>query len=356
MGNNVSDLILKTDIQNVTGNFKRYEFTWLLNGFCSSKLGAGTCVSSQKFASEIGNDKDWWQIIMYPDGYNHRVGGFISLWLKRFSDNERLVTFTCAILNSEFKQIIKKTTHRKLALESVVGWTTFCKRTLIESDKTVLRNGNLKLVFTLDIFSNEDVLDPAVEDYDPNQRVRSHEVCESMKQLLDYGIFSDLTLVVDSHEFHVHKAILSARSDVFSNMLAPRLGENSPDRIEIEDISKEGVQEMLSFIYTGRLADEMKEDILCELFYAAEKYKLWLLKKMCSIIAANNLNNDNVLQILLLADKHHSLKLKDMCVRYISGNVLEIQRQRGWYDLMMHHPEMVNAIVEYLSRRDDDSP
>ncbi|GBL93424.1 TD and POZ domain-containing protein 2 [Araneus ventricosus] len=356
MGNNVSDLILKTDIQNVTGNIKRYEFTWLLDGFCSSKLGAGTCVSSQKFASEIGNEKDWWQILLYPDGFNHRVDGFVSLWLKKFSDNEKLVTFSCAILNSEFKQLIKKTTHRKLALESAVGWTTFCKRSLIEADKTVLRNGNLKLVFTLDIFSNEDVLNPAVEDYDPNQRLRSHDVCDSMKQLLDDGTFSDLTIAVDSHEFHVHKAILSARSDVFLKLLTPRFRESSINQIEIEDVSKDGVQEMLHFIYTGRLVDEVTEEVLCELFYAAEKYELWLLKKVCSIIAANNLNNDNVLRILSVANQHNSLKLKDMCLRYISGNTLEIQKQRGWYDLMMHHPEMVNTIVESLSKRDDDSP
>ncbi|XP_055947121.1 speckle-type POZ protein B-like [Argiope bruennichi] len=205
----------------------------------------------------------------------------------------------------------------------------------------------------MDIFSSEDILNPAVEDYDPDQRLRSHDVSNSMKKLLEDGTFTDLIIAVDEHEFHVHKAILSARSDVFSNMLNPRFRENSLDRIEIGDISKEGVQEMLHFIYTGRMTDEVTEDVLCELFYAADKYELWFLKKICSIMVANNLNNDNVLRILLVADRHSAFKLKDMCIRYISGNSLEIQKQRGWYDLMMNHPDLVNSIVESLSKGDD---
>lgn len=113
---------------------------------------------------------------------------------------------------------------------------------------------------------------------------------EDMGNLFEKSRFSDCVLTSGSKEFHVHKAILAARSPVFSAMFEHEMSEARSDRVEINDIDPEVLKEMLRFMYTGISwfptndsryllgsapnLDRMPDELLA----AADKYQLERLK------------------------------------------------------------------------------
>ena len=99
---------------------------------------------------------------------------------------------------------------------------------------------------------------------------RSGDHFEKMKALLKTGANSDITLVVKTEEFKVHKFPLATHSAVFEAMFQH---ENTKETIEkkvvIEDVSAEVMRTLLHYIYTGTV--ENKDDLSVELFSAADK-------------------------------------------------------------------------------------
>ena len=62
------------------------------------------------------------------------------------------------------------------------------------------------------------------------------------------------------------------RSDVFSAMFQHQMAENQSNKVDIKDLTPNGVKLMLEFIYSGKF-DENVETAM-ELLPAADKYML----------------------------------------------------------------------------------
>ena len=82
-------------------------------------------------------------------------------------------------------------------------------------------------------------------------------------------------------KFKVHKCVLTAHSDVFRAMFSHKeTVENTQSRLKITDFDSKIVGQMLKFLYTGELAEELATEDLVELLKIAEKYQLKLLKSI----------------------------------------------------------------------------
>ena len=67
--------------------------------------------------------------------------------------------------------------------------------------------------------------------------------------------FTDMTIVVDKREFHCHKFMLAARSEVFAAMLRHNFKEKVSSRVDVKEIDGETMELLLNYIYTGRVSD-----------------------------------------------------------------------------------------------------
>jgi hypothetical protein len=77
---------------------------------------------------------------------------------------------------------------------------------------------------------------------------------EDFGNLFQTGNSSDLTIICGEKSFNCHKAILVARSDVFSAMFEmTESSENQTGRIKIEDFSPKTVETLLIFIYGNKV-------------------------------------------------------------------------------------------------------
>ena len=72
-------------------------------------------------------------------------------------------------------------------------------------------------------------------------------------------------------------------------MFQVNMKENLTNRVEITDIELPVVQEMFTFIYTGNSLKLNLKDMASKLLFAADKYQLVRLKRMCEETLSRNL-------------------------------------------------------------------
>ena len=77
----------------------------------------------------------------------------------------------------------------------------------------------------------------------------------------------------------MHKCILVAHSDVFRAMFSHKeTVENTQSRLKITDFDSAIVSQMLEYLYSGELPEEVTSENFVELMKISEKYQLELLK------------------------------------------------------------------------------
>ena len=140
---------------------------------------------------------------------------------------------------------------------------------------------------------------------------------EYFEKLMESEILSDITLKIDGKEIRAHKNILVIRSPAFHELIL-----KSPTNIEelaITDVKYEVMKVLLSFIYTGKFP-ELKSNLVCDTFIAANKYGLPDLKKFCEEAIAKTLDFDNVINYLIFALKFKAEIIKEKSKDLIINN------------------------------------
>ncbi|XP_073838071.1 TD and POZ domain-containing protein 4-like [Musca autumnalis] len=160
--------------------------------------------------------------------------------------------------------------------------------------------------------------------------------------------FSDVTLVAqDGTEVKAHKAILCARSQVFAAMFRNNFEESKTNRIQIDDMDAEVIEEMLKFLYTS---GDISERWVEELFIAANKYSLLDLQTMCESSLINTMEIATVADILLLADRHTNGRLKTEAVEFIANNIETVTETEGWKKLCQTDNDLSSLVLENTKR------
>jgi hypothetical protein len=162
--------------------------------------------------------------------------------------------------------------------------------------------------------------------------------------LLKSGNNSDVTLMVDAHEFKAHKFILSARSSVFAAMFEHPMKENEENSVQIEDIETEDVNEMLQFIYTGTAPNLKKR--AKSLLLAADKYDLQTLKLLCEKELSSTLSIETALGYLIFADKHSAKKLRMKTIQFIIDNKRQIIKTEDWSKMKREQSWLLAELFE----------
>lgn len=161
--------------------------------------------------------------------------------------------------------------------------------------------------------------------------------------LLDNNFMTDIQLECGEDVIAAHKAILSARSPVFSTVMKQEIVESNNITIEIKDIEPFVLREFLGYMYCGKIPADLSEDMLCKLYTASDNYSVRGLKKLCSCCMAKNLNAENFIMFLILADEHNDLEL----VVSIAGFITErpdLLTSEIWVKFSDKFPRLANEI------------
>ncbi|XP_058803698.1 speckle-type POZ protein-like [Phymastichus coffea] len=139
---------------------------------------------------------------------------------------------------------------------------------------------------------------------------------KAFENLINNKQFSDVRLTVQNREIFAHKLVLSANSAVFAAMFQHKMLENEENIVKIDDISYNTLNVLLHFIYTGEC--KLSEDIVIDLFKAADKYELMKLKNICEEELCRSISVNNVIALLQLADLHSAENLKKEAIELIA--------------------------------------
>ena len=125
---------------------------------------------------------------------------------------------------------------------------------------------------------------------------------------------SDMVLVVEDQELHVHKWILTSHSPVFKAMFDGDFKEAGQDKVTLKEKNLKPMVQFLKIMYPPSMFGEAKAPLnhftRLSILTLAEEYQCVNLIKLC--IDEVKITAENVLQILPYAAKYHQTALPRM--------------------------------------------
>ena len=165
---------------------------------------------------------------------------------------------------------------------------------------------------------------------------------------------ADFTITCNGKNFPVHRAIISARSRVLRAMFQSDMEEakTGVHKIDHPPIDDKCLEEMIHFIYTGRLTGNYVDiQALC---FAADKYDIkGLVRAICTKLEVGEAREgrvwygrpDQVADMLIAGDLHNIEQLKKMAIQRIKINK-EILADREFKAKIMHYPRVLFELLQ----------
>jgi len=124
---------------------------------------------------------------------------------------------------------------------------------------------------------------------------------------------SDVTFKIGNESIPAHQLVLSARVPYFQRMFAIDMKEAASKIVTIEDADVGSFKELLKYIYSGQLPEDLQS--FPEAYLPlAEKYDMPDLKDSCVGALTSTLDRDNAVSTLVLADLYGCSELKRRCL------------------------------------------
>ena len=154
--------------------------------------------------------------------------------------------------------------------------------------------------------------------------------------------FMDLKITCNGKTLECHRVVLSCQSDVFRTMfLNMDMKEAKSGEIEINDISSETMETFLYYLYH----EEVEEKVVdTNLLFAADKYNIAGLVKVCNEYLKSNLSVENCLDVLLSAHLMNQKELFRAASDFVIKNKGKLARTNAWKEMEETNPKLINNI------------
>lgn len=313
------------------------DFRWNIKNFneICNKAHVGDVVESPIFVTG-SNDELKWRLELYPRGISDPFKNYMSLFLKLVSSKEpKLKVDYC------FEVIRRKVDHSFRAVNDYLegqryGCRKFRKTDLILKSLRNIENSVLSITCEIGTQLSRT----------PTHRMK---VLNDLEVYLENGSFSDVSLNVKNIKFQVHKFILAARSPVFAAMFEHDMKEKNQNVVQITDVDPDIMRELIRFAYSGEVENlNLKAK---DLLAAADKYAFEDLKSMCELSLSKNLNAENVIVTLNVADLHSTPKLKEQALQYLVSNVKDVINTDSFNTFGNQQSPLLTQIIRSLAEK-----
>ncbi|KAL3986721.1 KRAB domain-containing zinc finger protein [Sarotherodon galilaeus] len=344
----------------------KFSYMWTINNFSFCREEMGEVIKSSTFSSGA-NDKLKWCLRVNPKGLDEESKDYLSLYLLLVScpKSEVRAKFKFSILNAKGEETKAMESQRAYRFVQGKDWgfKKFIRRDFLLDEANGLLPDD-KLTLFCEVSVVQDSVNISGQNTMNMVRVPDCRLAEELGDLWASSRFTDCSLCVAGQKFQAHKAILAARSPVFSAMFEHEMEESKKNRVEINDVEPDVFKEMMCFIYTGKAPnlDKMADDLLA----AADKYALERLKVMCEDALCTNLSVENAAEILILADLHSADQLKTQAFnlrqRCCGGGKIghrgllaskahaaDVMETSGWKSMVISHPHLVAEAYHSLA-------
>lgn len=130
-------------------------------------------------------------------------------------------------------------------------------------------------------------------------------------------------------------------------MFASGMMESFTNVLAIPDLDAETLNRTLLFIYTGAV-DRLQWESAAKLYYAADKYQILSLKKMCTSYFTSNLGISNMCKTLILADWHQDEEMKTSVHQFLCKHVNKCVRSKEWKEFLEEHTQLAANTMQVV--------
>ncbi|KAI4319672.1 hypothetical protein MLD38_033247 [Melastoma candidum] len=361
-------LISPTSSQSLTKTVNG-SHSFVIQGYSLAKgMGVGKHIASENFT--VGGYQ--WAIYFYPDGKNPEDNSaYVSVFIALASEGTDVrALFELTLFDQSGKGKHKVHSHFDRSLESgpytlkyrgsMWGYKRFYRRTMLETSD-FLKDDCLKINCTVGVVVSETDCPRLDSIQVPESDIGTH-----FGFLLDNEEGSDVTFNVSGETFRAHKLLLSARSPVFESEFLNGMEEDDQEVI-VEDMEPRVFKALLHFIYRDNLDEDEErslkssycsstepETLTSKLLAAADRYCLPRLKLICESILCKDIAVDSVAMILALADRHHAVDLKSICLKFAAENLVAVMRSDGFEYLKEKCPSLQSEILKAVAGCDEE--
>uniref|UniRef100_I1QIJ3 MATH domain-containing protein n=2 Tax=Oryza glaberrima TaxID=4538 RepID=I1QIJ3_ORYGL len=356
-----------------------HEFT--VAGYSLQKRkGAGHSIMSGSF--EVGGYR--WVVQFYPAGESKEEEGHISVYLELRSTVVDKVTawFTFGVNGASGSSLHMRGSFDDYTPTSKSwGYPKFMEIETVESEYLI--NDCLTLLCDVEVVKTV----KTGETISCFITVPPPAIFRDLELLLESKEGSDVTLQLEQSEYDAHRAVLAARSPVFSaQFFGPMADEDaaaagSRRNVRIHDIKPAVFEAVLHFVYTDTLppattswsashrdkrpklsdvaaascSEEEVRVMIGERLAAADRFDLERMRLLCEDALWETIDVANAAATLRLADRHHCPQLKELCMEYIAsaGVLAAVMTTEGFRELKLDCPSLLIEILENFGKRSE---
>jgi len=163
---------------------------------------------------------------------------------------------------------------------------------------------------------------------------------------------SDVLVRAEDQEFKCHKNILSARSEVFKNTLAHDTIESESNTIVVREVPAIAVEDMLKYIYTGKLPADPKR-LTFDLLNAAEMYQIPSLKEACMQNLVESLDVPSCISTFILVDRFlpHGGEVREKVVKFMMCKAAEVVDLEACDKLVDTYPSLTKELMKAIGKK-----
>ena len=196
------------------------------------------------------------------------------------------------------------------------------------------------------VHSSDPIMVEVDQEFDEKKSLSLQVFIEDMTKLLEDPETADFILKTGGKSFHVHKAVLGARSSVFRTMFLSGMKEGVEGEAIITDVNEETLQEVLHYIYTGNLSG--KDHGIYSLCYAAHKYHLdTLMDQICGEIKKAELKAEEVAEVFISAERFGKPKFFKVGIKKLRKKK-EMMKNAEFKQMLTKWPQLLFKIMENM--------
>jgi len=337
----------------------KYDHAWSIANFTrKTDMENGEELKSGVFSIRTKDRQTDWFMRINPNGEEKTCKGFVSLFL--YKDGNCEVPINADIIFSIVDKDGVKTrakrceyTFEKNLPSDNRGFAKFVSHSELRHPQLNLLPADTLTILCEISITGDNVVTSGTSKPAHGRLGRATEPVSRLSldisSIFEQNKFSDCVVACEGREFRCHKNILAGRSTVFDAMFTHDMEENRKSKVDIVDLDGDTVHDMIVYIYSGKVTEV--ETKATGLLSAAEKYDLKELKTMCETALCDTITQDNVLDLLVLADLHGASSVRGLALKFIVDNGKEIVAQQGWRDKLKAYPEIMADMFEAMTRQ-----
>ena len=160
--------------------------------------------------------------------------------------------------------------------------------------------------------------------------------------MVDNELLSDVSFIVEGIPVRAHK-VLCLRCPYFRNLLTGEYMESRANEIIIPDVRHSVFLKFLEFLYTDHV--DATTETAMELFQTADRFGLERLKKIMENLMLQALSVETAAQILLAAEMHHAVHLRERSLNFIVNNFDDVSKTSGFEEMARTDVELMLEIL-----------